>query len=80
MKEILSTYEQALGQAINLQKLEIFFSRNMDNDAHNTLKNVLGLTKSTMTRKYLGVPSMVGCSKKVVFHYIKDKMWRKLNS
>ena len=32
------------------------------------------------TRKYLGLPSMVGRSKKATFNFIKDRVWQKINS
>jgi hypothetical protein len=38
------------------------------------VRHVLG------TCTYLGVPSMVGRSKKATFAYIKDRIWRKINS
>ena len=49
---------------------------------------MLGLTKSTVTRKYLGVPSMVGCSKKVAnlrkgahfTNYLRDGVCSKKNN
>jgi hypothetical protein len=32
------------------------------------------------TVTYLGLPSMVGRSKKATFRYIKDRIWKKINS
>jgi len=52
LKNILANYEAASGQAINFQKSEIFCSRNTPSNMR-----ILG------TRKYLGIPSMVGRSK-----------------
>lgn len=31
------------------------------------------------TRRYLGLSSMIGKKKKVVFNYLKDKIWKKIN-
>lgn len=31
-------------------------------------------------RKYLGVPSMVRRNKKAIFEYVRDKVWRKIQS
>ncbi|MCI61355.1 RNA-directed DNA polymerase (Reverse transcriptase), partial [Trifolium medium] len=38
------------------------------------VKHVLGMGK------YLGLPSMVGRSKKETFSFIKDRIWKKINS
>jgi hypothetical protein len=48
MKNILSTYEVASGQLINLQKSEIFCSRNVQVPIQNYITHILG------TDKYLG--------------------------
>jgi hypothetical protein len=72
-----SIYEVASGQAINLHKSEFFCGRNVlpavrESTAKVTL--VLG------TGKYLGLPSMIGRSKKSTFKFIKVRIWRKINS
>ena len=32
------------------------------------------------TRKYLGLPSMIGRDKRSVFAFIKDRIWRRINA
>jgi hypothetical protein len=32
------------------------------------------------TGKYLGLPSMIGRSRKAIFSFIKDRIWKKINS
>lgn len=80
MKEILSTYENASGQSINLQKSEIFYSRNVLEPVENSITNILGVQQVLGTGKYLGLPSMVGRSRKSTFKFIKDRIWKKINS
>jgi ribonuclease HI len=80
LMEILKIYENASGQEINLSKSEIFFSRNISRAAQEDLSNLLGVRHVMGTGIYLGVPSMVGRSKKATFAYIKDRIWRKINS
>ncbi|CAJ2649711.1 unnamed protein product [Trifolium pratense] len=80
MKNILSTYEAASGQAISFPKSEIFCSRNVPQVVQNSITNILGVQAVLGTGKYLGLPSMVGRSKKETFNYIKDRVWRKINS
>ncbi|MCI16585.1 putative non-LTR retroelement reverse transcriptase, partial [Trifolium medium] len=67
MKNILSTYEAASGQAINLQKFEIYCSRNVSPATQNFVSNILGVQQVLGTGKYLGLPSMVGRSRKATF-------------
>jgi len=43
MKNILATYEEASGQAINLQKSELLCSRNTPDDLKNLVATTLGL-------------------------------------
>ncbi|CAI8612034.1 unnamed protein product [Vicia faba] len=45
MKNILSTYEEASDQAINLQKSEFFCSRNVTPENKNSLADILGINK-----------------------------------
>jgi hypothetical protein len=67
MKNILSTYEAASGQAINLQKSEIYCSKNVSPAIRNSVSNILGVQQVLGTGKYLGLPSMVGRSRKATF-------------
>jgi hypothetical protein len=80
LMEVLKTYEEASGQEINLSKSEVFFSRNISRVAQADLSNLMGVRHVLGTRTYLGMPSMVGRSKKATFAYIKDRIWRKINS
>jgi len=80
MKNILSTFEAASGQAINLQKSEIYCSSNTPADHKENITNILGVRQVLGTGKYLGLPSMIGRSKKATFKFIKDHVWNKINS
>lgn len=42
------------------------------------LKHVLGVSKDIGDSKYLGLPSLVGRSKKTIFRYLKDKVYQKI--
>jgi len=80
MKNILATYEEALGQAINLQKSELFCSRNTPDELKNLIATTLGVRQVLGTGKYLGLPSMIGRSKHATFKFIKDRILNKINS
>jgi len=80
MKDILTMYEAASGQAISLPKSEIFYSRNVLEDLRNEITSIVGVQAMLGTGKYLGLPSMVGRDRNSVFSYIKDCVWQKINS
>ncbi|KEH20106.1 hypothetical protein MTR_8g068370 [Medicago truncatula] len=45
-----------------------------------TLPNILQMTECIGTGKYLGLPSMKGSSKKSIFNYINDMVWKRISS
>jgi hypothetical protein len=77
---ILQTYEEASGQEINLTKSEVFFSRNLSMAAQEDLSRIMGVRHVLGTGTYLGLPSMIGRKKKAIFAYIKDRIWKRINS
>src|SRR4030065_1521215 len=80
MKNILTMYEAASGQAISLPKSEIYFSRNVSDTLQNSITNIMGVQVVLGTGTYLGLPSMIGINRTMVFSYIKDRVWHKINS
>ncbi|PNX71620.1 ribonuclease H [Trifolium pratense] len=80
LKHILATYEAASRQALNFQKSEIFCNRNVPQVEQNAIANTLEVQVVPGTGKYLGLPSMIGMSKKVIFNFIRDRVCKKINS
>ncbi|MCH79483.1 RNA-directed DNA polymerase (Reverse transcriptase) [Trifolium medium] len=80
LKEILTHYEHASGQAINFSKSAIAFSTNTSHDIIAAIKSILGAYDTIGSGKYLGLPSMVGLNKKAIFSYLKDRIWKKCQS
>ncbi|KAL0394575.1 UNVERIFIED_CONTAM: hypothetical protein Slati_4423700 [Sesamum latifolium] len=56
------------------------FSKNVDAVSRTTLANILGVTVVSKHDKYLGLPMVVGRSRKEVFDGIKEQMWKKLQN
>jgi len=54
MKDILTTYEEALGQTISLPKSEIYCSRNLSDSMKLTINKILGVHYVLDIGKYLG--------------------------
>ena len=75
---ILEMYERYSGQAINLQKSGIMFSSNVRTDKKQVLSAILGVTNGINTGRYLGLPSLIGRSKRATFSYIKDTIWKRI--
>lgn len=66
INNLLNEYERFSGQSVNYQKSGVFFSANVSQVKRNELSSVLGVHNSIQDGKYLGLPSMVGKSKKRV--------------
>ncbi|XP_074363745.1 uncharacterized protein LOC141704399 [Apium graveolens] len=60
-----------------MKKSGVFFGSNVRQD--NMLQyQVLGVNNDLQSGLYLGLPSLVGRSKKRVFDFIKERMWKRL--
>lgn len=68
-----------LGQKVNFDKSGISFSPNVRREEQVRLSSVVGVGQLVTPGKYLGMPSVVGRTKKAVFGYIKDRVWQRLN-
>ncbi|XP_074356116.1 uncharacterized protein LOC141695803 [Apium graveolens] len=75
---LLKEYEYKSGQSVNLQKSGIFFSANVGHQKREELSAILGVHNDLRDSKYLGLPSLVGRSKKRVFSFVKEKVWKKI--
>lgn len=47
-------------------------------DKQLELKRVPGVCNDLSEGKYLGLPSLIGKSKKRVFNFLKDRLWNKI--
>ncbi|XP_057432687.1 uncharacterized protein LOC130725479 [Lotus japonicus] len=76
--DVLSTYEKASGQVINLDKSMFSVSRNVPQNGLDELKQLLNVKAVESFDKYLGLPTMIGKSKTQIFNFVIDRVWKKL--
>lgn len=74
VKDILKRYELESVQAVDYQKSGIFFSANVRRDKQLEIMSILEVTKSIEGGKYLGLPSLIGRSKKAAFNFVKERV------
>ena len=78
LMEILRIYESASGQKINTEKSSIFFSPNTSQERKDEIFSILGPMNDSQHTKYLGLPSIIGRSKKQIFAKIREKVGKNL--
>ena len=79
LQNILQKYENVAGQKINTDKSSVYFSWNTDKETKAEVLDSLGSMQDTQPNKYLGLPSLIGRSKKQVFNEIKERVGKKLS-
>lgn len=80
VRVILLKYERASRQSINFTKSRIFFSPNFNREVTEGISNVLNVYNSLGDSNYLGLPSLIGRSKKQVFGFLKDQLEKRIGS
>lgn len=80
IKSVLNVYEVVSGRAINLSKSEVYFSNNVKREIQESVINILSVNEAMGARKYMGIPSLIGRKRRAVFGYLKDRVWKKINS
>lgn len=78
VKGLLNMYEKSLGQSVNFKKSGMLLSSNVRRDKLKELLDILEVTNGIDDSRYLGLPSLIGRSKKKVFGFIKDKVWKRI--
>jgi hypothetical protein len=74
VKDMLSTYCQALGQQINMDKSSIHFAKGCSQSLGGEIKDILEVQNETLKEKYLGMPSDLGSSLNKAFIYLMDRV------
>jgi hypothetical protein len=76
--KILEVYEIASGQKLNREKTSIFFSKNTKVEFKDFIASISGLNITSNLEKYLGLPALIGQSRKRAFAGIKSRIWEKM--
>ncbi|KAL2895927.1 hypothetical protein RDABS01_000461 [Bienertia sinuspersici] len=76
--DIISLYERASGQKVNLDKTEVAFSKYVTIERRKEIVEKLGVNEVDKHEKYLGLPTIIGKSKKAIFASLKERIWKKL--
>ncbi|XP_073046053.1 uncharacterized protein [Primulina eburnea] len=80
IREVLSTYADASGQVINLQKYSITFSPNLSAEHKSQVYTALHMPQNESYEIYLGLPAFIGRNRNQVSDGIKQRVWRKLQA
>ncbi|KAL0434673.1 UNVERIFIED_CONTAM: hypothetical protein Sradi_0175200 [Sesamum radiatum] len=78
LKSILDIYGQASGQRINLDKSSIVISPNVEDHQRHQIADILGVQLIARHDKYLGLPAVVGKSRRELFQSLRDRMWSRI--
>lgn len=76
--DIITKYESASGQRINLDKSEMTSSGNVSQERKRELELQLGARSVAQHSKYLGLPTVIGKKKKMVFQTVVDRVISRL--
>ncbi|XP_074303811.1 uncharacterized protein LOC141638297 [Silene latifolia] len=78
INDILRQYEGASGQLVSLDKTTVSFSKGVDGGRRSLVVARLGVIEVEEHARYLGLPTVIGRSKKVIMDIIRDKLCKKL--
>ncbi|XP_062103477.1 uncharacterized protein LOC133814546 [Humulus lupulus] len=78
LKDILHRYTTASGQMVNFSKSEVCFGSKVDDKTKREIAEIFEVKTTEHFEKYLGIPGLVGRSKRETFKPIKDRIWNKI--
>ena len=78
VQRIFQVYESSSGQQLNRNKTTLFFSRNTPTRVQGAIKARFGAEVIKPHESYLGLPSLIGKSKKNTFAKMKHNLESKL--
>ena len=75
---ILKLYEDSSGQQLNREKTAIFFSYNTLPVTRQAIQDLWGSNGAQNFDKYLGLPALIGQSKRSIFNGLKERIVHRL--
>ncbi|XP_027086455.2 uncharacterized protein [Coffea arabica] len=78
LMQVLEEYGRASGQLINKEKSSIFFSKNVKGRRKEEVLKELEGMREVHQSKYLGLPMVIGRSKRQVFEFIRQKAIKRI--
>ncbi|XP_074265981.1 uncharacterized protein LOC141588439 [Silene latifolia] len=78
VSDILRRYEAASGQLVSLDKITVSFSGRVPRARRDGVICKLGVSEVEVQERYLGLPTVVGRSKKALTDIIRDKLSKRL--
>lgn len=79
VKDVLGVYERASGQMVSFEKTKVSFSKGVGVARRAHIAVVLGVQIMDIHDRYIGLPTVVGRSKKVITKGVREMLWRKLH-
>lgn len=71
---MLSIFEEAPGQKVNVEKSSVFFSRIVQDTTKTEVMEVLGFHEADNNSHYLGLPNCIGRNKTTILGYLKERL------
>ncbi|XP_074348254.1 uncharacterized protein LOC141687015 [Apium graveolens] len=76
--DMLSIFEKATRQKVNVEKSYIFFTRSIDHSVRNVICNMLNFKEANSGTKYLGLPNIIRRNMNAVLGYLTDRLKEKV--
>ncbi|KAK4397093.1 putative mitochondrial protein [Sesamum angolense] len=77
--DVLGTFGRASGQEINFAKSSVVYSSNTNHTIRAEVQDVLQIRADGRHDLYLGLPTVVGKSRRAVFQSIRDRVWQRIS-
>ncbi|XP_074282631.1 putative mitochondrial protein AtMg01250 [Silene latifolia] len=78
INDIFRSYEMASGQLVNLDKTTVSFSKGVSDRVRGSVAERLRVAVVEVHECYLGLPTIIGHSKKIIIDILHDKFSKKL--
>lgn len=78
IKKLLEVYDLANGKLVNFDKTMVSFNKGVSTERQGVLASSLGVKTIDIHDRYLGIPTIVGRSNKVLMKRVHEKVWKRL--